>query len=294
MVTFTKAIYKSFCFPRFLESKEMKYIPYVIVSMLVLSLAFAAQGQRKGGAKTPTTKPEILSLTPPKQKRFETEPKIRDFAFVVNLEADGRATVAVQVNEINDKVDVEDLDRIYEGFASSQRFPSNNKEPAFDPIIIIRPSQSILYKDLMRFVEPLRKFGPNRIKVLADQERFVIVPARVRKEIASGPIFPNPLRLTINVTADNQVTLNADPCGSLSDLSQLSASLKRIFRDREANGVIRETTNDIEKSVYIRLPDRLGFADVVKLAATLRQAGADLISFDLGPDPDVKFPIFKN
>ena len=87
-------------------------------------------------------------------------------------------------------------------------------------------------------------------------------PSRFAAKVPAEPknqqqldVKPNPLTLVININRDNRaVSLNNEPTGTVDDGDPLTNRLKGIFKDREANGVFRENSNEIEKTVFIKAP----------------------------------------
>ena len=61
-----------------------------------------------------------------------------------------------------------------------------------------------------------------------------------------------------------------------------------IFKERENNGVFRPDSNEIEKTVYIRVPPDAPFQRVMDIVKTLNEAGAGplflIVDSDTGPD----------
>jgi len=91
---------------------------------------------------------------------------------------------------------------------------------------------------------------------------MVITPLKPHKFEAKIPaepkdqpqvdIKPNPLTLVITIDKNTKkVRLNNDDAGDVSDASALTDRLKAIFTQREQNGVFREGTNEVEKTVFI-------------------------------------------
>jgi TonB family protein len=72
---------------------------------------------------------------------------------------------------------------------------------------------------------------------------------------------------------------------SYRDIDELAQKLTEVFHDREENGVFRESTNEIEKTVYLDLEDRdkgaavntEKYGDVVRMIDLLRSAGSSPI-----------------
>ncbi|MEO8071835.1 MAG: biopolymer transporter ExbD [Acidobacteriota bacterium] len=93
---------------------------------------------------------------------------------------------------------------------------------------------------------------------------------------------PNPLTLVVAVNkADMKLTLNNEPFGDVSDPSALTNRLKEIFKDRENNGVFREGTNEVEKTIFIKSPRSVKYGDVVSVIDAVKQAGAQPIGLQI-------------
>ena len=93
---------------------------------------------------------------------------------------------------------------------------------------------------------------------------------------------PNPLTLVIGINkSDNSITLNNEPQGDLTDTSALFNKLSQTFKDRENNGVFREGTNEVEKTVFIKSPRSVRYGSVVKVIDAAKSAGAQPIGLQI-------------
>jgi biopolymer transport protein ExbD len=93
---------------------------------------------------------------------------------------------------------------------------------------------------------------------------------------------PNPLTLVIGINkSDNVITLNNEAAGDVSDTSALNSKLSQIFKDRENNGVFREGTNEVEKTVFIKSPRSVRYGNVVKVIDAAKTAGAQPIGLQI-------------
>lgn len=114
-------------------------------------------------------------------------------------------------------------------------------------------------------------------------------PSRFAAKVPAEPknqqnldVKPNPLTLVIGINRDNRtVTLNNDPTGSVDDPEALVNRLKGIFKERETNGVFREQSNEIEKTVFIKAPKSVKYGDVVHVIDAAKMAGADPIGLQI-------------
>ena len=108
------------------------------------------------------------------------------------------------------------------------------------------------------------------------------VPAEPKPDENQVIAKPNPLTLVVGVNkSDMKITLNNDVAGDISDTSGLTNRLSQIFKDRENNGVFREGTNEVEKTVFIKSPRSVRYGDVVKVIDAVKLAGAQPIGLQI-------------
>lgn len=114
-------------------------------------------------------------------------------------------------------------------------------------------------------------------------------PARFEAKVPAEPkddnnqnVTPNPLTLVVSINnSDKKVLLNKDDGGNVEDASILTNKLTQIFKDRESNGVFREGTNEVEKTVFIKAPKNLNYGSVVKVIDAVKQAGAEPVGLQI-------------
>ena len=114
-------------------------------------------------------------------------------------------------------------------------------------------------------------------------------PARFEAKIPAEPkdeqqvnVKPNPLTLVITIDKDTKkVLLNNEAAGDVSDASPLTAKLNEIFKARESNGVFREGTNEVEKTVFIKSHPSVKYGEVVKVIDAAKTAGAQPIGLQV-------------
>ena len=114
-------------------------------------------------------------------------------------------------------------------------------------------------------------------------------PSRFEAKVPAEPkdqqnvnVKPNPLTLVIAINKDTKaITLNQDTFGDVSDTDKLNNKLKQVFKDREAQGVFREGTNEIEKTVFIKSPKSVRYGDVVRVIDAAKEAGASPIGLQI-------------
>ena len=114
-------------------------------------------------------------------------------------------------------------------------------------------------------------------------------PSRFEAKIPAEPkdqpiadVKPNPLTLVVAIDKSTQkVTLNNADAGDVSDTSRLTAQLQDIFNQRASNGVFREGTNEVEKTIFIKSSPVIRYGDVVKVIDAAKTAGASPIGLQV-------------
>ncbi len=114
-------------------------------------------------------------------------------------------------------------------------------------------------------------------------------PSRFEAKVPAEPkdqqqvnVKPNPLTLVVGISKDTKaITLNNDPYGDVTDTEKLSNKLREIFKERESNGVFRENTNEVEKTIFIKSPKSVRYGDVIKVIDAAKAAGASPIGLQI-------------
>lgn len=108
------------------------------------------------------------------------------------------------------------------------------------------------------------------------------VPAEPKPDVNQAIAKPNPLTLVVAINkADRKITLNNEAAGDVTNTGDLTTRLTNIFKDREAQGVFREGTNEVEKTLFIKSPRSLRYGDVVKVIDAVKQSGAQPIGLQI-------------
>jgi biopolymer transport protein ExbD len=121
---------------------------------------------------------------------------------------------------------------------------------------------------------------------------MVITPVKPSKFEAKVPAEPkdtpqqdvqaNPLTLVVAINKDTkELTLNSQASGNVTDAQPLTDRLAAIFKERETNGVFREGSNEIEKTIFIKSPTTVRYGDVVKVIDAAKMAGAQPIGLQI-------------
>ena len=114
-------------------------------------------------------------------------------------------------------------------------------------------------------------------------------PSRFEAKIPAEPkdeqnvnVKPNPLTLVVAISKETRViSLNNEPFGDVSDTDKLKNRLLEIFKERANNGVFREGTNEVEKTIFIKSPKSVRYGDVVKVIDAVKAAGASPIGLQV-------------
>ncbi len=108
------------------------------------------------------------------------------------------------------------------------------------------------------------------------------VPAEPKDQPQDANIKPNPLTLVVAINKDTRdVTLNNEPFGNVTDTEALGNKLREVFKERENQGVFREGTNEIEKTIFVKSPKSVRYGDVVKVIDAAKAAGASPIGLQI-------------
>jgi len=108
------------------------------------------------------------------------------------------------------------------------------------------------------------------------------VPAEPKDEEKNVILKPNPNTLIVFINRDGgKLRLNQDDIGDVSDTAPLTARLEEVFKDRESRGVLREGTNEVEKTIFIKAPRSVKYGDVVKVIDAVKLGGAQPIGLQI-------------
>ncbi len=184
--------------------------------------------------------------------------------------------------------------------------------PPESRIVYIAAAVDVPTSELAAVIAELRRQKIETVKLLTssrnpetDEGGLISQPAvapdrvlelKIEPEPEPEPeIRPNPLLLFITTGPSGTPVLNNEP---KADLKALTAFLDEIFEERERNGVYRADTNEVEKTVLVKLsaeePDR-NYGDFVKLVNAVKGGGASPIMLTEGimiPEAREKSDIF--
>ena len=197
-------------------------------------------------------------------------PEIKDFAFVVNIDKNSNVTLKIQKTENTDVLTSASNLKVLKDFFSGV---SSSKSP-LSPILIVKADSSLNFSDVVNVVKASRISARQKAKIEISKDFYVFVPALPGK---TTELKPTPLLLVAELDKNSNLNLNGEELGSVSDTTKLSDFLKQIFQARAENGIYHEGSNELETTVIIKAPSSAKFADIIKIAETLRSAGSTRI-----------------
>jgi len=121
-------------------------------------------------------------------------------------------------------------------------------------------------------------------------------PSRFLANVPSQPdrdarVDPNPKTLVVTIKSDRTLMLNRiGDMGSIYDTVKLTTTLSSLFQERLHNQTYRDDLRDrpdlpdsvrVEKTVFIKAPRTLPYADVVRVLDSLKGAGASPIGLQI-------------
>lgn len=252
-----------------------------LVSGLLLSSQAAAQKVRK-----PTNTRETAV-------KADELPQISDFAYVISIDNVGNSTFKIQGDEAVDILSVGQVGDYFKKFHSLQspaKPSSSNRN--LNPVVVIRANPGTGMEQVLNVILAARVSYNSRVKVDVGESTFLFVPRKMDARQQAN-IRPNPLMLVVAMNEDQGLTLNNESYGDLADTFSLRKKVGEIFKARVENGVIREGTNDVEMTVFVKLPLSAGFGDLIKISRVLRIAGADRIGLQVDDLPDMVIDVRK-
>lgn len=164
--------------------------------------------------------------------------------------------------------------------------------PPDKQIVYLKADINASYENVLQVFDIIRKAEISKVGLVVIGEKNasdpyqtyaakfeVKLPAPRDKTIKL--VKPNPLTLIAVLKTDGTLTLNNEDVGMISDPKKLENLLVEVFKDRELNGVFREGTNEIEKTVFLKVSKSSKYSDFIKLVEAVRGAGTEPIGIQI-------------
>lgn len=164
-------------------------------------------------------------------------------------------------------------------------------KPPDKRIVYIESAVGVKYETIVKLLNSIRKADIDKTGLVAfrgNYEKLGAKPTRIEVKLPAEEneddlvnVKPNPLTLVVSIDKSGNLLLNMEPAGGINETEKLMNKLTEIFKEREINGVFREGTNEIEKTVFIKASKSLKYGDVVKVIDAVKLAGAQPIGLQI-------------
>jgi|GEM_PF-100790 len=162
-----------------------------------------------------------------------------------------------------------------------------NKSPD-NRIVYFKCDVNASYNNVLQVFEAIRKADADRVGLVVvgkkdEDDPYQITPLDFEVHLPPPPseqdpvLRPNPLFLLASLDRDGRLTLNNENMETVFDTRKLVDRLSLVFKERENNGVFREESNEIEKTVYVKVPGSGKYGDFVRLVEAVKLSGSDPI-----------------
>ncbi len=151
-------------------------------------------------------------------------------------------------------------------------------------VITFKADPTLSFNSVADALRKIRRVAANCVNVEAatrTKNQYVYIAPEPLKDGSAVNIKPNPLTLVVELKSNKKITLNNGDEGSLNDTSLLSKHLKEIFSEREKYGAFREGTNEVEKTVFVKAPLTVNFADVIRVIEAIKEGGASPVGLQI-------------
>ena len=252
----------------------MKLKNLFVVFCLLMFVCFSANSQVKKKSNQKKVTRTIID-----RNNISPMPEIKDFAFVVEIDKDANIILRIQNSEDSEYLSNKSLTDFFSEFSRVQNTKIPNKtQNLLDPIIIIKADSSLKYGDIIKVIQSSRISYTQKIYLQISQGLYVVVPPRIEDTVI---LKPNPNFLLVNLRKDSKIQLNQEDVGDFENTSPLREILVKIFKDRYNFGVLREGTNEVEKTVVVKAPLSVKFSDVIRLIQSVAETGASPIGLQV-------------
>jgi biopolymer transport protein ExbD len=242
----------------------------IYVFLILLAVVPAVEAQKKKPVKKAV--PRVFKM----EENLLTIPEIKDFAFVVEIDKNANVAVRIQKTEdsefLADASSNKNLTDVFSAFSLLQASRSPDKTKISpEPIVIVKADDSLNFGKIVEVIKSLRVSPNQKIKLRISENLSVVIPPPV---IEGDFIKPNPAFLLVRLRSDSKIFLNREEQGGFENFLPFKTRLIEVFKDRERFGIFRVGTNELEKTVFVAVPNSVKFSDVIKLVEAVAETGA--------------------
>jgi len=158
-------------------------------------------------------------------------------------------------------------------------------------IVYFKSDMNASYGNVLQIFDAVRKADVDKVGLVVIGEKnagdpYQISPLSFQVKLPMPMdkailVRPNPLVLVAAFGEDGRLRLNSEEIGTMSDHKKLDDRLREVFKERENNGVFREGTNEVEKTVYLKVPKSAKYGDFIKLVEVVKGSGAEPIGIQI-------------
>lgn len=267
----------------FSSRSNTKWLPLaaaIVIEILLISVAVAMPFL----INEPKRKNQLVNL--PEVRYAEADANIdKQSAMVLTLTADNKLYEKQQADkELRDII-------INKGELLKKIEKSMEVKSPDRRIVYLKADLNASFENVVQIFEIIRtadveKVGLAVIKRKNEDDPYQITSRRIEVKLPQ-PIMlnessPNPSTLIATLDKDGKLMLyRNNDMGTISDTKKLEDTLAKIFKDREYNGVFREGTNEVEKTIYLKVSKSVKYGDFIKLVEAVKIAGAEPIGIQI-------------
>jgi biopolymer transport protein ExbD len=156
-------------------------------------------------------------------------------------------------------------------------------------IVYLKSTENVKYQTIIEVLNSIRRADIDKIGLIVlreNEEKPGARPHMLEVKLPEGEndskiLKPDPLVLVAMIDRTKNLRLNNEQMGSAGEQTALTNKLVQVFKDRENNGIFREGTNEVEKTVIVKAARSLTYGDVVKLINAVKGAGAAPIGLQI-------------
>ncbi len=248
----------------------------------------------------PKRKKESVNL-PTNVKYAESDYNIdKETSIILTLNSDNKLFIT-QINNLPDKVEKT------EKIITPEELPENLKRLSRDltpdkKIVYLKADLNASYQNVLQVFDIIRKSEISKIGLVGYGEKNESDPYQLRYKmfevkLPAPPdkenmvIKPNPLTLVAMLETDGKMKLNYEDMGMISNPANLINKLSLVFKDREERGVFREGTNEVEKTVFLKVSKSGKYGDFIKLVEAVKRAGSEPIGIQIDDTAPIEIQI---